>query len=279
MKIAWATDIHLDRVDSQGVLALCHAVNASGAEALLIGGDIANARVLHKCLAFLNAHVDAPIYFVLGNHDYYGGDIAGVQQAVRKNQTDSLKWLPAAGVIALDERTALVGHGGWGDARHGDFFGSSVILNDYIHIAELRDAGVAPGTRSLDSNGGFEDKPALHRVLVDLGRRAARQLHQALVEALEGFEQVLVLTHVPPFREACRHNGRIFGDKWLPGFTCKATGDVLAREAARHVDRRITVLCGHIHRSVETRPLPNLHVLTGDADYGRPEFRILQFGP
>lgn len=276
MKLAWATDIHLDRVDEDEARSLCHTANSSGAEALLLGGDIANALALRRWLAFLGAHVEIPIYFVLGNHDYYGGGIASVQEAARNSQTARLRWLPTAGVVPLDERTALVGHGGWGDARLGDFFGSPVILNDYIYIAELRDAGVPPGTRALDSYGGFEDKPALKRILGDLGERAAKQLHPALVEALERFEIVVVLTHVPPFRDACWHAGEISNEQWLPGFTCKATGDLLAQEVARHADRRVTVLCGHTHGGGESRPLPNLHVITGAAEYGRPEVRVLE---
>ena len=51
-------------------------------------------------------------------------------------------------------------------------------------------------------------------------------------QALERFEHVLVLTHVPPFREACWHEGRISGDDYLPYFACKATGDVLLDEAS-----------------------------------------------
>jgi 3',5'-cyclic AMP phosphodiesterase CpdA len=276
MNIAWATDVHLDHVDEDEAQAFCRRANCSGAEALLLGGDIANALTLSRWLAFLDEQIEIPTYFVLGNHDYYGGGIAGVQEMARHNQTARLRWLPTAGVVALDERTALVGHGGWGDGQLGDFFASPVILNDYIHIAELRDAGVLPGTRALDSYGGFEDKPALKRILRDLGKRAAQQLQPVLIEALERFEVVVVLTHVPPFREACWHAGEISNDQWLPAFTCKATGDLLAQEAARHANRRVTVLCGHTHGSGESRPLPNLHVITGGAEYGRPEVRVLE---
>ncbi len=33
----------------------------------------------------------------------------------------------------------------------------------------------------------------------------------------------------------------------------------------------MTVLCGHTHSPGEAQVLPNLHVLTGGAEYGRPE--------
>lgn len=35
-------------------------------------------------------------------------------------------------------------------------------------------------------------------------------------------------------------------------------------------DRQLTVLCGHTHGAGETRPLDNVLILTGGAEYGRP---------
>jgi hypothetical protein len=80
-----------------------------------------------------------------------------------------------------------------------------------------------------------------------------------------------VLTHVPPFREACWYEGRISDDNWLPYFTCKAMGDVLTRVMRERPQKRMTVLCGHTHGAGEADILPNLHVRTGGAEYGRPE--------
>jgi 3',5'-cyclic-AMP phosphodiesterase len=36
---------------------------------------------------------------------------------------------------------------------------------------------------------------------------------------------------------------------------------------------RLLVLCGHTHGNGETRILDNLQVLTGGAEYGRPEIQ------
>jgi 3',5'-cyclic-AMP phosphodiesterase len=38
-------------------------------------------------------------------------------------------------------------------------------------------------------------------------------------------------------------------------------------------DRRMTVLCGHTHGHGTARILPNLAVITGGAEYGRPEIQ------
>jgi hypothetical protein len=40
---------------------------------------------------------------------------------------------------------------------------------------------------------------------------------------------------------------------------------------AAHPTRQATVLCGHTHGRGEVQMLDNLTVLTGGADYGKPE--------
>jgi hypothetical protein len=115
--------------------------------------------------------------------------------------------------VAIDSNTAIVGHDSWADARYGDFFGSDVLLNDFFFIAELC----------------VPTKTELLTVVRKLGDEAALHLRTSLREALEKFTRVIVLTHVPPFRESCWHEGRISGEDWLPHFTCKAVGDVVFR--------------------------------------------------
>ena len=39
---------------------------------------------------------------------------------------------------------------------------------------------------------------------------------------------------------------------------------------AAHPDKEMLVLCGHTHGAGECQVLPNLRVLTGGAEYGRP---------
>lgn len=84
-----------------------------------------------------------------------------------------------------------------------------------------------------------------------------------LPQALSEFQHVIFATHVPPFREACWHRGKISDDDWLPHFTCKAVGDVLLEIMKENPDRKLIVLCGHTHGAGEAQQLPNLKVLTG----------------
>ncbi|HYU16074.1 MAG TPA: metallophosphoesterase [Candidatus Acidoferrum sp.] len=258
MKLAWATDVHLDLIPPREVERFADAVAAEQPDALALSGDIAEAPTLEAILEVLAARLDRPIYFVLGNHDFYRGDIASVRAraAGLAGRSAHLVWLPAAGVVPLSRSTALVGVDGWGDGRLGDFAGSRIDLADWVLIADLRLARDARLAR-----------------LRALGDESAAELRRLLGQALAGFEEVVVVTHVPPFREAAWHEGRPSDDQWLPWFSCAATGEVLLEAAASHPDRAILVLCGHTHGSGEHAPAPGLRVLTGGATYGAPELQ------
>jgi predicted phosphohydrolase len=275
IRLAWATDVHLNVAGEERAARFCDDLLKSPAQALLLGGDIGEARTLEHWLTWLRDRLPMPIYFVLGNHEFYGGAIEAVRALARRLTSGSLAWLPAAGVVPLDQRCALVGHGGWGDARLGNFAASPVVLADYIVIRDLVDAA-GPELAVDDPLAAWEQKTDLQRKLAALGDEAAETLRPHLTEALDRFEEVLVLTHVPPFREACWHHGRISNDDWLPGFTCKAMGDMLLETVSMRPDRRVTVLCGHTHGAGEARLLDNLLVRTGGAVYGEPRFEIIE---
>ena len=122
------------------------------------------------------------------------------------------------------------------------------------------------------------DKQTRWDVLRSLGDEAAAHVRQVLPEALARFRDVVLLTHVPPLREACWHAGRISDDQWAPHFTCAAMGEVILEVMAAHPEHRLIVLCGHTHGEGETQPLPNVQVLTGGAVYGHPVVqRMLEF--
>ena len=274
MRLAWLTEIHLNFVSTSRFTRLVEDVRSHRPDAVLRGGDIGEAKCFVRFLTALSERVSVPGYFVLGNHDYYHGSIANVRRAARALSDDHkgrLIWLPAAGVVQLTDRTALVGHGGWGDGRAGDFFGSDVILNDYVLIEELHRACIvkSSGGRGRSLPRGLFDR------LNALGDDAADRFRTAVPQALSVAEHVIVLTHVPPFREACRHEGRTSDDNWSPHFVCLAVGHVLREAMSSSPQQRMTVLCGHTHGKGRAEILPNLHVLTGGARYGEPQVQQL----
>lgn len=255
-RFLWLTDIHLNFLEPAQVVAFLDSLAAQPAAGVLLSGDIGEAPDVTRYLTELERRLPCPIYFVLGNHDFYRGSIAAVRGRIEQlcKECGRLRWLPRAGVIALTERTSLLGHDGWGDARLGDYDNSTVRLNDWKLIDELT---------------GLE-RAVRRPILQALGDEAAQHFRNTLPGAVERFEHVIVLIHVPPFREASVYNGRVSDDNWLPHFTCHAAGQVLAETMAARPDRRMTVLCGHTHGAGDVHILPNLRVLTGAAEYGHP---------
>jgi 3',5'-cyclic AMP phosphodiesterase CpdA len=262
-RLAWVTDVHLNFPGRGAVDGFFRSLAVTDADAVLLSGDVGEAPDVARYLNELDTWVGRPVYFVLGNHDFYRGTIAGVRSKVADlcSAVPTLHWLPLAGVVPLNGATCLVGHDGWGDGRHGDYWGSRVMLNDWQFIGEFL---------------GLDAAERL-RVLHALGDEAAAHFRSVLPEALTRYRHVLVVTHVPPFRESCWHRGKISGDEWLPHFACKAVGDVLQEAMAAYPDREMTVLCGHTHGAGEVQVLPNLRVLTGGAEYGHPAVqRVLE---
>jgi Icc-related predicted phosphoesterase len=111
-----------------------------------------------------------------------------------------------------------------------------------------------------------------------LADKAAEHLKINLSKALEISQTVILLTHVPPFREACWHEGKISGPDHLPHFACKVVGDAILDIMKEHLDKKLIVLCGHTHSSGEVKILDNLIVYTGGTAYGAPKVqRIFEF--
>ncbi len=256
MRLGWLTDLHLNFVRPNDRSEFYARLREQKLDAVLIGGDIGEADSVATFLSEMENAMGLPIYFVLGNHDFYRGSIGEVRLTIASQAAVSrwLHWLPSSGVVLLTGNTALVGHDCWADGRVGDFFRSEVMLNDYILIDELR----------------CPDKQRLFAKLNALGDEAAEFLDARVREALAQRKNILVLTHVPPFREACWHEGRISNSDYLPHFACQAVGDRLAAIMREHPDHRMTVFCGHTHGAGVAQILHNLVVHTGGAQYGKP---------
>jgi Icc protein len=254
-RLAWATDIHLNFVHGD-VRPFCDVLRSAAPHGLLITGDISEAETLERELMSLDRALWLPTWIVLGNHDFYGGSIAAVRAAVAGFCHNSrwLHYLPAEGVVRLDGETALVGHDGWADGRLGDYAGSTVVLNDYLMIADFAGLGAERRLQRLQR----------------LGDEGAAHFRRVLPQALARHRQVIVATHVPPFPEACTHAGKIADAAHLPHFTCAAAGEVLVDIMRARPERHMRVLCGHTHDRSSTRILPNLLVKSGGASYGNP---------
>ena len=83
MKLIWLSDIHLEFPTDKVVRTFIARVAGEKPDAILITGDISNAVRIEYHLGLL-ATLPCPIYFVLGNHDFYEGSFASVEATVKE---------------------------------------------------------------------------------------------------------------------------------------------------------------------------------------------------
>lgn len=261
--LLWATDVHLDHLRArEAAFEFGRALSREQPEAvgLVVTGDIAEARSVERTLQDLVRGFSRPVYFVLGNHDYYRGSFQAVDRAVAATcrATEGLYWLRHE-VVPLADAVLLVGIDGWYDAAYGDR-NTDLELTDFMLIEELFAAQ-------------DESREALLSACAERALGQARMLEQRLdnLNERERPRHVIVATHVPPFQAAAWHEGKPSDARWAPFFSNKALGDCLLQCAERHSGIDYTVLCGHTHGSGTYRARENLTVHTGRAQYGAPD--------
>ena len=149
-------------------------------------------------------------------------------------------------------------HGCWGDGRAGSFYNSPLSLNDFKLIKDL---------------SGLRKHDQLEQI-GRLGSEAADYLEVWAEKAAKSFRKVVVLTHVPTFPSACLYMGHPSVDG-LPFFCAKAAGEALIRVASNNPQTQFLVLSGHMHHAAEVQISNNLNIIVSGADYGRPDFRII----
>jgi len=105
MKLAWVTDIHLNFLTKEERGEFYQEIINTGSDAVFITGDIAEAPCVADLLVEMADQLEKPIYFVLGNHDYYRGQISEVREKMadftKKNKY--LYWLSSSGPQFLTE--------------------------------------------------------------------------------------------------------------------------------------------------------------------------------
>lgn len=273
MKPVWISDPHFDHLnkkDPEALLRFRALLDRETITHILLGGDIAESRTLDQELRRFRQACGRPIYYVLGNHDYYFGSIDGVRKQVSSLNIPGVQWLPDAGIVSLGNDTALIGHGGWGDAHRGDLE-DFVILTDYAAISDL--------AHTIDREDfwvhGFKKRERLVSKLQQLGREAAEALSRDLSEAAKYFKRILILTHVTPFEQTCTYKNEPGNDKGFPGFLWDTMGPILVDLALSRPDISISVFSGHTHQQSHGRIAANMNAWSAMAEYGELYCRIL----
>ena len=258
--LVWTSDTHLNFLKPKqatkffGEALMQENPDATG---LIITGDISDGKRLEEHLRQLAAGWTKPIYFVLGNHDYYDSSWKRIDFVVARltKEIPNLFWLNE-GSHEIDGHV-ICGCGGWYDAYHGNS-NSCIDLNDFYIIDELQ-----PQSKY---------RPLL---LEEIRKRAGYEadvLTKHLREACKTDNKVIVVcTHVAPYAESAWHEGKHSDAEWVPWFSSMSTGTVLDRFAENNPEKQFVVLCGHSHGSGIYQRKDNMTVYTGPARYGMPD--------
>lgn len=153
MKLTQITDIHLNFLESADRKRFYQDIVATKSNAVLVSGDIAEAPTVSDILEGMAQHIAKPIYFVLGNHDYYQSSVESVRQKVTQlsQENPSVNWLPETSLVQLNKDTLLLGEDCWADGRYGNYADSRVMLNDSRMIQELREGNIIGKYQLLDA--------------------------------------------------------------------------------------------------------------------------------
>jgi predicted MPP superfamily phosphohydrolase len=261
----WLSDLHMDKLSEDQCGRLLDQIANTPSDCICITGDISASRKLTEHLAlFASACAPRPIYFVTGNHDYYGSSIAEVDAAINAlcDSVGNLHYVDARQMIPLNRNICLIGHHGWPDARAG--YGNRTFLR-------------SPDQGAIRDFHGLSREQCLLR-MQEMGKDSARMIRRILPLALSRYRHVVLLTHTPPYAEAVRYSGKPCGPVHLPHYTNVSAGRAIRGIARAFPQGKITILAGHAHSSSVTHIEPNICVRVAHARSGMPgPFEILPF--
>lgn len=256
-RLGLASDIHLDHLQYSNIIDFCQQINKTKLDGILITGDISNGKQIITHLEILSTNIVIPIYFCLGNHDFWTSSFEYIRKCLSELHKPNLHFLDTSSVLSLTQDTALIGHSGWYDGLNGDINHSGFFPNG---MPEFRFVTNFIGLSRQDK----KDK------LIQLTTEAADILEKQLIEALKNHNTIYLGTHVPPYREASWFKGKISDEDGAPFFSNRIIGERLTKIMEQNKDKRLIVLCGHSHEEAFYKPIPNIDVYTASASYGSP---------
>jgi len=264
-RYAWATDIHLDFLANrpEQLIQFAESLVKGDPTGVLLTGDISTAKGLILHLSAIEKIVQRPVYFVLGNHDYYGSSIEQVRKQMKEltNVSPFLRYMPLMPYYALTPSTAVIGHDAWYDANCGDWKRSTFGMVDWTAIHEFKQVN--------------KDKAKIVELARQLAVEGVNHVQEGIKKAVRYHKNIVILTHYPPFAETHIHEGRVGDDRAQPWFTNKMMGDMLLQAAAAFPNHTFTLLAGHTHGKFTGKIKENLIVNVGAAEYYNPQLQGL----
>lgn len=261
MKLGIATDIHLDVLSRHDRPDYLHQREvgvrlARGHDALIVTGDISTGNRFESHFRAFCDGAQIPVYFVLGNHDFWDAP----ESVVRSTAAKFEGCLDRGVVVELTPEVALVGRSGWYDTLSGNPFSSGIHPQDWDRTERLKDCWRVPHL--------------LFKACQRWSEEEAEKASHVLELAAQGHQEVLFATHFPCFREACfGPDGRLDDGSsgWWPWSINTTMGHAIRDVAKKYPDTLFTVLTGHTHGSGTAEITTNIVCYAGRAKYGYPD--------
>ncbi len=257
MKLIWISDVHLNFLEKFKEYRnnFYTKIKEAKGDAVVLTGDIAESHNVVMYLEEMEAAVSKPVYFVLGNHDFYGSSVKAVKASVR--HLGHLPVYPSG--VEINASTTLIGVDGWGDTRNGDYNNSRLTMNDWVYINDLR-SEYGKGMASLKKK------------LMQLADSDAKKLERRVLKAVEkGYKKIIIATHVPPFEDVCLNAGKKSTSSGLPFFSSKCLGDAILPIAKKNPAVDFLWISGHTHSRAKYKPCNNMTCKVAKAEYYHPQ--------
>ena len=251
-KFLWFTDTHLNLAALGAKFDFYLKIEKEKPDGVFLTGDISNGSNTINDLKYLARNVEVPIYFVLGNHDYFYNSIDGMNDKIRLlcKEYPNLIWMTESNPIALNNEVSIIGTEGWYDA----------MVGDPKYIKYTFDWFMISNIRKLPS---MKDRIEAFRKLADVSCNIIeKQLNKALDD---GYKTIYMLTHFPPWVEATRDVGTIMEKFWLPYNTNLRLGKLIESIMKDRNKINLFILCGHSHCPLSIRVTRNINCQVGKA--------------
>lgn len=263
-RYVWLTDTHFDFLSKSKLLKFFVLLRELECDGIFISGDVSTGNELADHISFLLKVTEIPIYWVNGNHDYYGSNFAEINETMMTLMEDDerLHYLTSLNYLPLGKTAALIGHDGWCDSRWRVPYTSFLFYADFVNIEDFR---------KLKNN---KERMNLVRQLADT---AAASIATKLLLALQKFDTVYLLTHFPPWPDKTNKYWGLLEEFWKPYNSSKVMADTLEGIMTQYPDKKLVVLSGHTHNKRNVNLTPNIELRVGSANLMSTEVQDILF--
>lgn len=257
-KYLWITDPHFNFSSPEQNKKFLEHVKGYNPAGIFLTGDISTGRELSSHLKLILGILDCPIYFVLGNHDYYRSSFAHIdyEMSYLSKRHGNLHYLNNEDPISLSEKVAVIGHNGWYDAGWRTPVFPFVFWADWYFIHDFR---------FHDSNA---DRMSLMKYKAEV---ATENLKIKLEKSLKTHHTTYLLTHFPPWPEKIDKWGGLVETFWKPYNSCKVAADMISSVMKKHPDQKLIILAGHTHRQRYENISHNIELRVGAGSHKKSQ--------